>query len=95
MELVTLADVRALVEKHLPAEYRSKFTWRQLAGSSAPLKASRTWPRCRLRERAADRRHQMLVEGRRFPTALTVVLILAVIFVLIVLLWPLGRLPWP
>jgi hypothetical protein len=26
----TLADVRALVEKHLPAEYRAKFTWRQL-----------------------------------------------------------------
>ena len=24
--------MRALVEKHLPAEYRSKFTWRQLAG---------------------------------------------------------------
>jgi hypothetical protein len=24
--------VRALVEKHLPAEYRSKFTWRQFAG---------------------------------------------------------------
>ena len=32
MELATLADVRALVEKHLPAEYRSKFTWHQLAG---------------------------------------------------------------
>jgi hypothetical protein len=30
MELGTLADVRALIEKHLPAEY--KFTWRQLAG---------------------------------------------------------------
>jgi hypothetical protein len=26
----TLADVRALVEKHLPAEYRAKFTRRQL-----------------------------------------------------------------
>ena len=24
--------VRALVEKHLPAEYRFKFSWRQLAG---------------------------------------------------------------
>ena len=45
--------------------------------------------------RTADRRHQMPVEDRRFPTTLTVVLILAVIFVLIVLLWPLGRLPWP
>ena len=32
MELTTLADVRFLVEKHLPKEYRSKFTWRQLAG---------------------------------------------------------------
>jgi hypothetical protein len=32
MELSTLADVRILVEKHLPDEYRSKFTWRQLAG---------------------------------------------------------------
>jgi hypothetical protein len=32
MTLATLADVRALVEKHLPAEYRAKFAWRQLAG---------------------------------------------------------------
>jgi hypothetical protein len=32
LTLETLADVRALVEKHLPAEYRSKFTWRQFAG---------------------------------------------------------------
>jgi hypothetical protein len=32
MELDTLGDVRALVEKHLPAEYRTKFTWRQFAG---------------------------------------------------------------
>jgi hypothetical protein len=32
MELGTLADVRALIEKHLPAERRTKFTWRQLAG---------------------------------------------------------------
>ena len=32
LTLETLADVRALVEKHLPAEYRAKFTWRQLAG---------------------------------------------------------------
>lgn len=32
MELSALADVRMLVEKHLPTEYRSKFTWRQLAG---------------------------------------------------------------
>jgi hypothetical protein len=32
MELATLPDVRILVEKHLPKEYRSKFCWRQLAG---------------------------------------------------------------
>jgi hypothetical protein len=31
MKLATLADVRALVEKHPPAEYRTKFTWRQFA----------------------------------------------------------------
>jgi hypothetical protein len=34
MELTTVADVRILVEKHLPKEYRAKFTWRQLAGRS-------------------------------------------------------------
>ncbi len=28
----TLADVRVLVERHPPSEYRAKFTWRQLAG---------------------------------------------------------------
>jgi hypothetical protein len=32
IELATLADVRLLVEKHLPKEYRSKFSWRPLAG---------------------------------------------------------------
>ena len=32
MELATLGDVRILVEKHLPKEYRAKFTWRQFAG---------------------------------------------------------------
>jgi hypothetical protein len=32
LTLETLADVRVLVEKHLPPEYRTKFTWRQLAG---------------------------------------------------------------
>jgi hypothetical protein len=32
IELRTLADVQILVEKHLPKEYRSKFTWRQFAG---------------------------------------------------------------
>jgi hypothetical protein len=32
LTLQTLADVRSLVEKHLPAEYRSKFTWRHLTG---------------------------------------------------------------
>ncbi len=32
MTLATLADVRALIGKHLPTEYRSKFAWRHLAG---------------------------------------------------------------
>jgi hypothetical protein len=32
MELSTLADVRILGEKHLPKEYRSKYTWRHFAG---------------------------------------------------------------
>jgi hypothetical protein len=32
MQLATLDDVRALVNRHLPTEYRSKFAWRQLAG---------------------------------------------------------------
>jgi hypothetical protein len=32
MELTMLASVRILVEKHMPKEYRSKFSWRQLAG---------------------------------------------------------------
>jgi hypothetical protein len=32
LTLEALADVRKLVEKHLPAEYRAKFTWRQFAG---------------------------------------------------------------
>jgi hypothetical protein len=27
----TLDDVRVLMQKHLPAEYRTKFAWRQLA----------------------------------------------------------------
>jgi hypothetical protein len=32
MTLATLADVRALIGKHLPTAYRAKFTWRKLAG---------------------------------------------------------------
>ena len=31
MQLATLGDVRVLFDKHLPAEYRAKFGWRQLA----------------------------------------------------------------
>jgi hypothetical protein len=44
-----LADVWVLVENHLPAEYRSKFTLRQLAellGRAAEV--SRTWPKSRM-----------------------------------------------
>jgi hypothetical protein len=44
MELTTLADVGMLVE-NLPAEYRSKFTWRHLAGLlKRAAEASRTSP---------------------------------------------------
>jgi hypothetical protein len=32
MKLGTLANVRTLIEKHLPVEYRRKFIWRHLAG---------------------------------------------------------------
>jgi hypothetical protein len=32
MKLATLGDVRVLVEKHLPPEYRAKFGWQQLTG---------------------------------------------------------------
>ena len=31
MTLATLEDVRALVHKHLPAEYRDKQTWQRVA----------------------------------------------------------------
>jgi hypothetical protein len=31
MKLETLKDVRALVHRHLPAEYRSKQTWQRVA----------------------------------------------------------------
>jgi hypothetical protein len=49
MKFTTLADVRVLVENHLRAEYRSKFTLRQLAellGRAAEV--SRTWPKSRM-----------------------------------------------
>ena len=50
MELATLADVRLLVVKHLPKEYRSKFTWRQLAGLLRRAAVAMTEPgRCPLR----------------------------------------------
>ena len=35
MKLVTLADVRELVEKHLPADYRQKDTWQYGAAQLA------------------------------------------------------------
>jgi hypothetical protein len=31
IKVATLDDVRRLIDKHLPAEYRSKFAWRKLA----------------------------------------------------------------
>jgi hypothetical protein len=51
MILAALADVRALVEKHLPAEYRQKFTWRQFA---EPLKRAAEGQRGGGFHRAAD-----------------------------------------
>jgi len=35
MKLRTLADVRELVEKHLPADYREKDTWQHVAAQLA------------------------------------------------------------
>jgi hypothetical protein len=35
MKLRTLADVRELVEKHLPADYRQKDTWKHVAAQLA------------------------------------------------------------
>jgi hypothetical protein len=35
MKLETLEDVRALVHKHLPAEYRAKDTWQRVASITA------------------------------------------------------------
>jgi hypothetical protein len=42
----------------------------------------------------AIREHNLPID-RSFALAWLVVLILAILFVVIVLLWPLGRLPWP
>jgi hypothetical protein len=44
LEITTLADVRELIDKHLPAEYRAKFTWRQLARAAAPRRRGRAGP---------------------------------------------------
>jgi hypothetical protein len=35
MKLSTLADVRDLVEKHLPEQYRRKPTWRRVSNETA------------------------------------------------------------
>ena len=35
MKLVTLADVRQLLEKHLPADYREKDFWQHVAAQLA------------------------------------------------------------
>ena len=70
LTLETLADVRVLVEKHLPAEYRSKFTWRQLAGlvkRAAEGKQDVAEVSTAPADRAAARGRQMSVGSRRFP----------------------------
>ena len=35
MKLLTLADVRDLVEKHLPQQYRRKLTWQHVSNEIA------------------------------------------------------------
>jgi hypothetical protein len=57
MKLATLDDVRRLVDQHLPAEYRAKFAWRQMAGLlRLAAEGRRTWLRsrlhCRLRSKS-------------------------------------------
>jgi hypothetical protein len=41
MKLRTLADVRELVEKHLPADYRQKDTWQHVAAQLAEAASGR------------------------------------------------------
>ena len=48
IELATLGDVRMLVEKHLNTDRNSPGASLPTC-SNAPLRASRTWPRCRRR----------------------------------------------
>ena len=49
-QLATLGDVRVLFDKHLPAKYRAKFGWRQLAAllrRAAQGRETRPkWPPC-------------------------------------------------
>jgi hypothetical protein len=73
MELSTLADVRILVEKHLPKKYRAIFTWRQLAGllrRAAEGQQNVAEVSTALPDRAAARGRAMPVERRRFPVLL-------------------------
>jgi fructosamine-3-kinase len=49
MTLKTLADVRALIERHLPAERRERPTWRYVAQQLARLHVVATQPRSRSR----------------------------------------------
>jgi hypothetical protein len=68
LTLETLADVRALVEKHLPAEYRAEFTWHHLA-SLAQARGGWRARRCRSLNRAADHAQRAASPARRLNVA--------------------------
>src|SRR5436190_15654524 len=47
MELVTLADLRELIERHLPAHFRDKATWRVVAKDLKAAAQGADTARCR------------------------------------------------
>jgi hypothetical protein len=76
LTLEMLADVRTLVEKHLPAEYCSKFSWRpaeKLFGQPCNAEDARTCARRRQALGGAWRRHAGAVKTPVFEIEGTVV----------------------
>ena len=67
MTLKTLADVRALIERHLPAGHRENRTWRHVAAELGKG-CGRRRTRRRLRKATADR---AVAGGRRVPAEVT------------------------
>src|SRR5262249_19169663 len=82
MKLATLGDVRVLFDKHLSAEYRAKFGWRQLAALLRRRPRSRgrgpsgsraaTGPTDRARALPRRVAATMNDQRRRFPPSWTV-----------------------